>query len=202
MATMAMATQWTAAYAGLVLLMWAVMMLAMMLPAAAPVVLVVALIARRRAADDGQVSASVACFVLGYAIVWGGLSVGATALQWRLATLGVLSAEMQRIGALSAGVVLAAVELDQWTPLETGVPATLPLPARFFATSLARRAAGRGYGGIRNGGFCLGRCWALMALLFVGGLMNLTWIAGISLLVLLERAAPFGEQTSRIAAAS
>jgi predicted metal-binding membrane protein len=118
MATMAMATQWTAAYAGLVLLMWAVMMLAMMLPAAAPVVLVVALIARRRAADDGQVSASVACFVLGYAIVWGGLSVGATALQWRLATLGVLSAEMQRIGALSAGVVLAAVGLNQWTPLK------------------------------------------------------------------------------------
>ena len=116
MATMAMATQWTAAYAGLVLLMWAVMMLAMMLPAAAPVVLVVALIARRRAADGGQVSASVACFVLGYAIVWGGLSVGATALQWRLATLGVLSAEMQCIGALSAGAVLAAVGLNQWTP--------------------------------------------------------------------------------------
>ncbi len=199
MAAMAMPTQWTAAYAGLVLFMWAVMMLAMMLPSAAPVVLLVALIARHRAAVGGQVSASVACFVLGYALVWSGFSVAVTALQWRLTMSGLLSAEMQRIDALSAGVVLAAVGLNQWTPLKRACLRHCRSPLDFLLSHWRDGSLGAVVSGIRHGAFCLGCCWALMALLFVGGLMNLAWIAGISLLVLLEKAAPWGEQTSRIA---
>ena len=47
--------------------------------------------------------------------------------------------------------------------------------------------------GIKHGAYCLGCCWALMALLFVGGVMNVLWIAGIAILILLEKTVPTGQ---------
>jgi predicted metal-binding membrane protein len=52
--------------------------------------------------------------------------------------------------------------------------------------------------GMENGVYCLGCCWLLMALLFVGGVMNLYWIAGLSILVLLEKLLPWGNLFSRL----
>ena len=52
--------------------------------------------------------------------------------------------------------------------------------------------------GIEHGGFCIGCCWMLMGLLFVGGVMNLLWIAAIAAFVLFEKLAPFGPRGGRI----
>ena len=52
--------------------------------------------------------------------------------------------------------------------------------------------------GLRHGLFCLGCCWALMVLLFVGGVMNLPWIAALSIVVALEKLAPAGEKVARV----
>jgi predicted metal-binding membrane protein len=54
---------------------------------------------------------------------------------------------------------------------------------------------------LSRGFFCLGCCWMLMALLFVGGIMNLAWIAGIALLVLIEKTLPWGRRISRLTGA-
>ena len=46
--------------------------------------------------------------------------------------------------------------------------------------------------GIDHGVFCLACCWFLMSLLFVGGVMNLYWIVGLAVFVLLEKTVPIG----------
>jgi predicted metal-binding membrane protein len=53
--------------------------------------------------------------------------------------------------------------------------------------------------GLRHGGYCLGCCWFLMALLFVSGVMNLVWIVGIALYVAFEKLLPLGHRLSRAA---
>jgi len=53
--------------------------------------------------------------------------------------------------------------------------------------------------GVHHGAYCVGCCWVLMALLFVGGVMNLLWVAAIAVFVLVEKAAPFGRATGRVA---
>ena len=53
--------------------------------------------------------------------------------------------------------------------------------------------------GVHHGVYCLGCCWALMAVLFAVGVMNLAWVAGLALLVLAEKIAPGADRLSRIA---
>ena len=52
--------------------------------------------------------------------------------------------------------------------------------------------------GVVHGLYCLGCCWSLMLLLFVGGVMNLWWIAALTIFVLLEKLAPFGAQGGKL----
>jgi len=55
--------------------------------------------------------------------------------------------------------------------------------------------------GMRHGAYCVGCCWALMALLFVGGVMNILWVAAIAIFVLIEKVTPAGEAIARVAGA-
>ncbi len=174
-------------------------MLAMMLPSAAPVILLVAAISRRRAGVSGTVPATTLCFASGYVVVWLGFSVFATILQWRLDTAALLSARMAASGVMLAGLILIAVGAYQWSPLKQACLRHCRSPLDFLLHHWREGAAGALSSGIRHGLFCLGCCWMLMALLFVGGLMNLVWIAGISLLVLAEKIFPWGGRMSRIA---
>jgi predicted metal-binding membrane protein len=195
---MAMPPEWSPAYAALIFVMWAVMMAAMMLPSAAPTVLLVAALARHRSGNPGAVPATAALFASGYLLVWCGFSFTATLLQWALGEAGLLSETMALGNTILASAVLIAAGVYQLTPLKDTCLRHCRSPAEFLIRHWRRGALSTG---VRHGLFCLGCCWILMALLFVGGLMNLAWIAAIALLVLLEKTMPWGGRMSRLTGA-
>jgi predicted metal-binding membrane protein len=187
---MVMLPEWTPAYGLVVFAMWAVMMVAMMLPSAAPVTLLIAGIARRRA--GGRLGLATALFVAGYLVVWFAFAAAATLLQWGLEGAGLLSETMALASIVVAGAVLVAAGIYQWTPLKQACLRHCRSPLEFLLFHWRDGAAGAFTSGARHGAFCLGCCWMLMALLFVGGVMNLAWIGGIALLVLIEKVLPWG----------
>jgi predicted metal-binding membrane protein len=195
---MRMLPEWTPGYVALIFVMWAVMMAAMMLPSAAPTVLLVAALARSRLANSNLVPATAMLFALGYLLVWCGFSIVATLMQWGLDEAGLLSENMAVANAVLAGAVLIAAGVYQWTPLKTTCLSHCRSPAEFLVRHWHRGTLGAVRTGIHHGLFCLGCCWMLMALLFVGGLMNLAWVAAIALLVLLEKTMPWGGRMSRL----
>lgn len=191
---------WTAGYAALVLLMWAVMMASMMLPSAAPMILFYGTIARQRRKEDGPVAAS-AAFVAGYFAIWAGFSIGATALQFGLEQAALLSPMMETTSIALAGVILIAAGLYQWTPLKQACLRKCRSPLEFILTQWRDGKRGAFVMGVLHGGYCLGCCWLLMLLLFIGGVMNLAWIAGLALFILIEKLAPAGHWLGRAAGA-
>jgi predicted metal-binding membrane protein len=196
---MAMPAEWTPAYALLIVTMWVVMMVAMMLPAALPVVLLAATIDRRRGAS-GMPGRS-ALFTSGYLLAWTGFSIAATALQWALDTVGLLSESMAMANRLLAGAILLAAGIYQWTSLKEACLAHCRSPMGFLMQHWRASRLGAVAIGLRHGLFCIGCCWVLMALLFVGGLMNLLWVGAITLLVLVEKTTPWGGRMARIGGA-
>jgi len=183
-----MPAQWSPGYALAVFLMWWVMMVAMMVPSAAPAILLYATGARKRAGGRAPYGTT-AGFVLGYLAVWGAFSAVATALQWGLATAGAVTGMMQLASGAVAGAVLIAAGLYQLTPLKAACLKHCQHPLLFLLHHWRPGAAGAFRMGLEHGAFCLGCCWFLMALLFVGGIMNLIWIAGLALYVGLEKVA-------------
>jgi predicted metal-binding membrane protein len=196
---MAMLPEWTPAYGLLVFLMWAVMMVAMMLPSAAPITLLIASLARKRREAGTLTGFATGPFVIGYLAVWFLFAAVATLLQWGLDTLGLLSETMAVASMAAAGSVLIAAGIYQWTPLKQACLRHCRSPFEFLMFYWRDGPLGGFVSGAHHGFFCLGCCWMLMALLFVGGIMNLAWIAGIALLVLIEKTLPLGEWTGRAA---
>ena len=191
---MVMLPQWSPGYGLVVFVMWAVMMVAMMLPSTAPVTLLIASIALSRGSRS---LGSTPMFVAGYLAVWFVFAAAATLLQWRLELAGMLSETMALASTVAAGVLLIAAGVYQWTPLKQACLRHCRSPFDFLLFHWREGAAGAFVSGVRHGAFCFGCCWMLMALLFVGGVMNLAWIGGIALLVLVEKVLPWGGLTGR-----
>ncbi len=189
---MAMPPEWTLAYGLVVFLMWAVMMVAMMLPSAAPVTLLIASLARKRREAGTVLGFTTGPFVLGYLAVWLAFAGTATLLQWRLDAAQLLSETMALASMVVAGGVLVLAGIYQWTPLKQACLRHCRSPLDFLLHHWRDGALGAFVSGARHGVFCLGCCWMLMVLLFVGGIMNLAWIAGIALIVLIEKTLPWG----------
>jgi predicted metal-binding membrane protein len=189
---------WTLGYAVLMLLMWTVMMAAMMLPSAAPMILLYATIARGRHASGVRTTAP-GMFVLGYLAIWTAFSVGAVALQFGLERLALLSPMMETTSVTLAGVVLIVAGIYQWSPLKRACLQHCRSPLEFVLTHWRAGAQGAFVMGAQHGMVCLGCCWMLMLLLFVGGVMNLAWIAGLAVFVLVEKLAPAGHWIGRAA---
>jgi predicted metal-binding membrane protein len=177
---------WSPAYAVLVFLMWWVMMIAMMVPSAAPMVLLHAAVARKQE-NPVRPLAATALFALGYLAVWAGFSLIATLLQWGLERIGVLTGMMELASPVAAGAVLVVAGLYQFTPLKQACLRHCQSPITFIAHHWRSGAGGAWRMGLEHGAFCLGCCWFLMALLFVGGIMNLLWIGAIALYVGIEK---------------
>ena len=192
---MVMLPEWSPGYAAIIFAMWAVMMVAMMLPSAAPVILLAAAIDRRGAGAPARGL----FFAAGYLLVWVGFSVVATAMQWGLDEAGLLSETMAAGNRVLAGGVLIAAGIYQWTPLKDACLAHCRSPIGFLMQHWRQGSLGAVVTGLRHGLYCLGCCWMLMALLFVGGLMNLLWVAALALLVLIEKVAPWGGRMGRVA---
>jgi len=199
MSAMATATEprvWGAANWALMIAMWWVMMIAMMSPSAAPTILLYARV-HRHALAQGQIQDKLAptgVFMAGYLLVWLGFSVAATALHWLLEREAFVSATMMSSQSrwLSA-IVLIAAGLYQLSPLKNACLSHCRAPTAFLARHWRPRAVGALRLGALHGAFCVGCCWMLMALLFVGGIMNLVWVAGLAILVLVEKAFPAGQ---------
>jgi predicted metal-binding membrane protein len=101
-----------------------------------------------------------------------------------------------------AGIVLIVAGAYQWTPLKQACLRHCRSPLAFLLGRWRQGAWGAVTNGMRHGLFCLGCCWMLMILLFVGGLMNLLWIAALALLVLIEKTLPWSGRTSRATGAA
>lgn len=187
---------WTAGQAGLTLAMWAVMMAAMMLPSAVPMLLLYNAVAQT-GRENGTAFGRTSLFGLGYLAIWVGFSVGAVALQYGLHEAALLSPMMEATSIVLAGVLLIVVGLYQWTPLKRACLGRCRSPLQFIMTQWRPGPRGAWVMGLRHGAYCLGCCWALMLLLFLGGVMNLVWVAGIALYVLIEKFAPHGPKLSR-----
>ncbi len=182
---------WTPSYAALMFLMWWIMMVAMMLPSAAPMILLFARI-QRKAHDKGAPFVSTSVFTAGYLVTWGLFSVIAAGAQWGFERAGLLSAMMTSTNGLFAGVLLLAAGIYQLTPLKHACLRHCRSPLQFIMHHWRTGTAGTFRMGIDHGMFCLACCWFLMALLFVGGVMNLYWIVGLAVFVLLEKTIPAG----------
>jgi predicted metal-binding membrane protein len=177
---------WSTGYALVVFLMWCVMMVAMMVPSAAPMVLIHAAISRKQERADRPLAAT-ALFVVGYLSVWMAFSLVATALQWGLESLGIVTGMMEIASSAIAGLVLISAGLYQLTPLKGACLKHCQHPLTFIAHHWRPGKAGAFRMGVEHGSYCLGCCLFLMALLFVGGIMNLIWIAGIAVYVGIEK---------------
>jgi predicted metal-binding membrane protein len=171
-----------------VLIMWVVMMAAMMLPTTMPMVLVFGTLNRSR----GEARRTVA-FVAGYVALWTAFAAAATAAQWTLQATGLLSPMIVSMSPLFSAALLTIAGAFQFTPLKQACLRACRTPLGFLLTDWRAGLWGAARMGVRHGLYCLGCCWALMALLFVGGVMNLLWIAALTLLVAMEKLAPKGE---------
>jgi predicted metal-binding membrane protein len=180
---------------------WVAMMAAMMLPSAAPMVLFHAAITRQRSTGIAPADVSSGAFVLGYLAVWSAFSVAATALQYSLERLALLSPMMQTTNVFLAGAVLVGAGVYQWTPLKRACLRQCQTPFAFVMAHWRDGIAGAFAMGARHGAACLGCCWPLMLLLFVGGVMNVGWIAGVAVFVAIEKLAPTCSWISRAAGA-
>jgi predicted metal-binding membrane protein len=183
-----------------VFLMWAVMMVGMMAPSAAPMILMYARVGRRWKAE-GKPFAATGWFAAGYLLAWSGFSLAATILQWAVDRAALLDSRMAIASNLLGAIILIAAGIYQWTPLKDVCLAQCQSPLQFLMRHGGFQNNPRGclLLGLRHGGYCVGCCWILMALLFVVGVMNVLWIALLSLLVLLEKFTPAGRWIARAA---
>ena len=187
---------WQAVDVGVTLLMWLVMAVAMMLPTAAPAILSFADICR--GADRLAPAADrVGAFVGGYLAVWSGFGVLATAAQWALAAAALGTPGFRAGGPLFGGALLVAAGLYQFSALKDLCLTQCRSPLAFFIAHWREGTRGALYLGLRHGIHCVGCCWALMALMLIGGTMNLAWTATLAVLMLAEKVAPGGRFIGR-----
>ena len=191
---------WDATYFTLMFAMWAIMMVGMMVPSAAPMILLFAVINRKKQLSRNPYLRT-AVFTLGYLLAWTAFSLVATTLQWTFSAAALLSPMMVSTSGVLGAVLFTAAGVYQLTPLKHACLHHCRSPVHFIAGHWKPGTAGALRMGAEHGAYCVGCCWFLMGLLFVGGVMNLLWVAAIAIFVLLEKVAPQGELTARVAGA-
>jgi predicted metal-binding membrane protein len=189
-----MTPRWDAPHLALLWAMWAVMMTGMMLPSAWPMILL--------AGNAGHARTRQACLLaLGYLAVWALFSAGATALQRGLSQLLVLTPMMEVSSRRASAAFLVIAGVYQWTPWKRACLANCQSPLAFLMRRWRSGAWGAFRMGAEHGVSCVGCCWALMLLLFAGGVMNLAVIAALTAFVAFEKLAPVGVLSARVSGA-
>jgi len=172
-----MTRTWDFTHQALLFAMWAVMMIGMMLPSAAPAVFLYASLVRRNAGNE-RVLAGVFAFAAGYLVVWTIFSLIATALQLGLTKVSLISPMMEMRSRWFGGGLVLMAGAYQLSPWKRKCLECCRCPVAH---------TGAFQSGMRNGISCVGCCWALMLLLFVGGVMNLWWLSALTIFVVLEK---------------
>jgi len=180
---------WDTAYFWMMFSMWAIMMVGMMLPSVAPMILIYAAVARK-ANNDRMPVTSTSAFTAGYLFMWIIFSLMATIAQEQLSQFALLSPMMVANSPTLGATILIAAGIYQQLPVKDQCLKHCRGPIHFISEHWKTGVWGAFRMGIEHGGFCIGCCWMLMALLFVLGVMNLVWIAALSLFVLLEKILP------------
>jgi len=185
-----MTPRWDTPHLVLLWAMWAVMMTAMMLPSATPMILLA-----------GAQVRHTHLIALGYLVVWALFSVGATALQWGLGQWLVITPMMEASSRRAGAVFLLVAGLYQWTSWKRACLVNCQSPVAFLMRRWRSGAWGAFRIGVEHGAYCVGCCWALMLLLFAGGVMNLVVIAALTTFVAVEKLTPAGIHAARISGA-
>ena len=191
-----MTANWDARHLLVLWAMWAVMMAGMMLPSASPALILYGVVARRSAP---QASArQIYALAGGYLLVWTLFSLGATALQ-RVLAASLLISPMMTVTNPNAGAVLLLIAgAYQLTPFKRACLEHCRSPLKFLMSHWRTGPSAAFRMGLEHGCYCVGCCWALMLLLFAGGVMNLTVIAALTAFVAFEKLVPFGLHSARI----
>ena len=176
-------------------LMWAVMMVAMMLPSAAPTILLFAALTRTRASASPL--PPTAGFAAGYVLLWGVFSLVATLANMALEHAALVSSAMRTTTSVLTGLLLVAAGMYQWTPLKHACLRNCRSPIHFVTRHWRAGLGGAFRLGLFHGAYCVGCCWALMGLLFAGGVMNVAWVAALAVFVLLEKTTFLGTCVGR-----
>ena len=179
-------------------IMWAIMMMAMMLPAATPMILMFKAVNQGQGeADEPTISAGL--FVLGYFLVWTAYSALAAMAQYVLHVSALLTHNLVISSPLLGGILLVAAGVFQWTPLRDTCMSKCRSPLGFLMAEWREGRLGALIMGLKHGAFCVGCCWLLMLLSFVLGIMNLVWMAMVSIFMMIEKAYPGSQWISRTA---
>lgn len=180
-----------------VLVMWLVMMTAMMVPSVSPTIVMFSEFSRKQGSGDPPISWTWV-FVAGYLIAWTLFSVVATGAQWGLKAGALLTPVMEVKSNFIGGAILIVAGIYQFTPLKNACLRHCRSPLSFFMSGWRQGPLGALNMGIRHGVFCVGCCWALMAVMFVGGVMNPLWLIVLALFVLVEKIAPRGVRVGQV----
>ena len=167
--------------------MWSVMMAAMMLPSELPAAAMFETLARRR---DPGMSAPALFYGAGYIAAWGGYSAAAAIWQVALSRAVLLTPMLQSASVALSAVILLGAGAFQFSPLKEACLTKCRTPLAFFLAEWRDGKGGALILGLRHGAYCVGCCWALMAVMFVTGAMNLLWMAILTLIVLGEKVTP------------
>lgn len=176
---------------GALIIMWWVMMAAMMVPSAAPAILLYANVRTMRGSDSPIAASWV--FLSGYLALWLLFSIAAAMAQ-RVLTGPSMTLDSRPVEA----AVLIAAGLYQLSPLKGACLSQCRAPAQFISRHWRPGWSGALRLGLLHGAYCVGCCWLLMALLFVGGVMNLLYVVAIALLVAIEKLAPRGKWIGQV----
>jgi predicted metal-binding membrane protein len=177
-------------------------MIGMMTPSAAPIILLYARVGRQAAAEQKPFAAA-GWLAGGYVLAWMAFSLAAALAQLGLSDVALLTPMLASANDLLGGSIMVVAGAYQWSSWKDTCLANCRSPLAFIQRhgGFKGRAAGALALGFRHGLYCVGCCWALMLLLYAGGIMNLAWIAGLAILVLLEKLVFKGPAFSRIAGA-
>lgn len=176
--------------------MWLAMMVAMMLPPVLPWIWFFAA-ATRPTAPGWRLWGRTLLFSSGYFALWALYSATAAAAQTELAGRALLHPTALRVAPAAAGVLLLVAGAVQFSPLKNACLRHCRSPVGYFLTRWRNGPRGAFSMGFRHALYCLGCCWALMALAFALGTMNLLWMAAVTLLLCVEKIAPGGERWSK-----
>ena len=188
---------WTAWDFILLFLMWLTMMLAMMTPTAAPMVMMFTTVNKQKKVRQ-QPYVSTFIFLAGYLVAWAIFSIVASAIQWPLHESGLLNPMMNSRSYLMSGGIMILAGLYQWTPMKNVCLEHCRTPLGFLMTAWKDGNFGAFKMGLHHGLFCVGCCWALMAILFAVGVMNMLWVTLITIFVLVEKIAPISPSLVRM----
>ncbi len=182
---MPMSAQWSARDWLFMTTMWVVMMVGMMLPSAFPMIT-----AYHQFARGESVSGSTPVFTGGYLAIWTAFALVAATLQWGLHNAALITPMGVFASPAVGGALLLAAGAFQLTSLKRACLSSCRTPTGFLMTEWRDGRKGALVMGMRHGAYCVTCCWALMALLFVLGVMNLAWVGVLAVLVIVEKITP------------